>query len=62
VQRQLDESGVWPRVSGGCHLARDTLAAISASGLVIEQCSRFPSGPGPGGVPIVRGIARRPPT
>ncbi|HEX4344028.1 MAG TPA: class I SAM-dependent methyltransferase [Solirubrobacteraceae bacterium] len=62
VQRRLDSSGVWPRVSGGCHLARDTLAAIAASGLVVEQCSRFPSGPGPGGVPIVRGIARRPPT
>ncbi|HEY1537890.1 MAG TPA: class I SAM-dependent methyltransferase [Solirubrobacteraceae bacterium] len=62
VQRRLDSSGVWPRVSGGCHLARDTLAAITASGLVVEQCSRFPSGPGPGGVAIVQGIARRPAT
>ncbi len=62
VQRRLDSSGVWPRISGGCHLARDTIAAIQSSGLVIEQCSRFPSGPRQLGVAFVRGIARRPPT
>ncbi len=40
LQRTLDAT-VWPRMVGGCHLARDTVAAIAASGLAIEQCERF---------------------
>jgi ubiquinone/menaquinone biosynthesis C-methylase UbiE len=61
VQRGLDRSGAWPRVSGGCHLARDTVAAIVGSGLVVERCDRFAMGRGPLGVPVVSGIARRAP-
>jgi SAM-dependent methyltransferase len=37
VQDTLDRWGVWPHLFGGCHCARDTGAAIAASGFVIEQ-------------------------
>ena len=60
VQRGLDRSGIWPRLGAGCHLARDTAAAIEAAGFVIERCRRFPFGPGPFGIPHILGSARRP--
>jgi ubiquinone/menaquinone biosynthesis C-methylase UbiE len=59
LQRGLDDSGVWPRLAGGCHLARDTAAAIAASGLAVERMRRVPLGPGPLSVPAVLGVARR---
>jgi ubiquinone/menaquinone biosynthesis C-methylase UbiE len=59
VQAGLDDSGIWPRLGGGCHLRRDTLAAISGAGFTIEKLRRFSSGPGPMGVPFVLGVARR---
>jgi AhpD family alkylhydroperoxidase len=59
LQRGLDDSGIWPRLGGGCHLARDTATAIAASGLVIEHLRRVPLGPRPVHVPAVVGIARR---
>lgn len=37
TQRWLDDSGVWPRVGGGCHCSRDTGAAIRASGFSVEH-------------------------
>jgi ubiquinone/menaquinone biosynthesis C-methylase UbiE len=40
LQRAADAT-VWPRVSGGCHLGRDTLAAIGRAGFVIERFERF---------------------
>ncbi len=43
----------------GDRTPRDTLAAITASGLTIDRYTRFASGPGRMGVPIVTGIARR---
>jgi ubiquinone/menaquinone biosynthesis C-methylase UbiE len=57
-----DRSGLWPAISGGCHPARDTGAAIEAAGFTIERSERFgfsasaiePS------VPHILGIARRP--
>lgn len=39
LQRTLDL--VWPRFAGGCHTARDTLAAIERAGFRIERCRRF---------------------
>ncbi|MCT4353660.1 class I SAM-dependent methyltransferase [Streptomyces sp. Je 1-79] len=51
AQRVLDRT-VWPRLFGGCHTARDPLAAIEAAGfepltyrhfLVPEEGPRFPS-------------------
>jgi len=59
VQGSLDRSGIWPQLGAGCHLARDTVAAIADAGFSIEQVRRFTSGPV--GPPFVIGIARRQP-
>jgi hypothetical protein len=40
VQRGLDRT-VWPRLFGGCHTARDPLAAIEASGFRITSHRAF---------------------
>jgi SAM-dependent methyltransferase len=59
VQRRLDGWGVWPRLTGGCHGARDTAAAIVRAGFSIERCRRFPFAVGPVAVPHILGTARR---
>ncbi len=61
AQRALDAT-IWPHVGGGCHLARDTLAAIEHAGFAIQSCDRFPFGPGGStlGIPHILGVARRP--
>jgi SAM-dependent methyltransferase len=59
TQRCIDRSGIWPRVAGGCHSARDTAAAIAANGFAIERCRRFGFPIGPIPVPHVIGVARR---
>ena len=38
-QRAADAT-VWPFLSGGCHLGRDTLAELQRVGFVIESCER----------------------
>lgn len=40
VQRVLDAT-VWPRLAGGCHTGRDTVAAIERSGFAVERLDRF---------------------
>lgn len=40
AQRVLDAT-VWPLLAGGCHLGRDTAAAIDAAGFRIEGLRRF---------------------
>jgi ubiquinone/menaquinone biosynthesis C-methylase UbiE len=40
LQRVADAT-VWPRLSGGCHLARETDRLIEAAGFAIERCDRF---------------------
>jgi ubiquinone/menaquinone biosynthesis C-methylase UbiE len=40
VQRTVDAT-IWPTVSGGCHLARDTRAALEDRGFRIERVERF---------------------
>ncbi len=42
-----DRSTLWPRLAGGCHAARDTLAAIEATGFCVEDVRRFRFSPGP---------------
>lgn len=59
VQASLDGSGVWPHLGAGCHLSRDTVAAIGAGGFQVQSIRRFASGPGSFGVPFVLGSARR---
>ena len=38
-QRLVD--GPWARMMGGCHTDRDTLAAITGAGFVLERCREF---------------------
>jgi SAM-dependent methyltransferase len=52
----------WPRISGGCHMSRDTQAAIESAGFEIEEVDRFLFSPGRPipALPHIRGVARRP--
>jgi ubiquinone/menaquinone biosynthesis C-methylase UbiE len=61
IQRAADAT-LWPRVAGGCHLARDTQAAIERAGFEIERNRRFGFSPSPPLPPIphILGVARRP--
>ena len=45
VQRVLDGAGVWPWLIGGCHTARDTLAALEHAGFTLERVRRVDVGP-----------------
>jgi ubiquinone/menaquinone biosynthesis C-methylase UbiE len=51
----------WPRVGGGCHMARDTTAAIRSAGFQIERSERFPFTPGAPvpAIPHILGVGRR---
>ena len=40
VQRTADAT-VWPTISAGCHLARDTATALEDGGFLIERVERF---------------------
>lgn len=40
IQRALDTT-VWPRLLGGCHLGRNTAAAIERAGFSIRRLERF---------------------
>ncbi|MEU9749677.1 class I SAM-dependent methyltransferase [Streptomyces niveus] len=62
VQRALDRT-VWPKLMGGCHTARDTLAAIRDAGFEFGayRALRVPeSGPILPTSPCVLGVAYRP--
>jgi ubiquinone/menaquinone biosynthesis C-methylase UbiE len=61
IQRFADAT-LWPRVAGGCHMARDTGAAIERAGFTIERSERFPFSPGAPvpATPHILGVARRP--
>jgi ubiquinone/menaquinone biosynthesis C-methylase UbiE len=58
VQRALDAT-VWPRAMGGCHLARDTAAAIGAAGFRMRELRRGRVGPTPA-APHILGVAAAP--
>lgn len=45
--QRLADATLWPRLAGGCHLARDTTSGIERAGFVIEACERFPFSPAP---------------
>jgi hypothetical protein len=42
--QRLDRSRLWPRLGGGWHCARDTVAAIEAAGFGVERVRRFDLG------------------
>jgi len=46
VQETLDRWGLWPAIAGGCHCARDTVAAMTCAGFAIEQIRDIDLGPG----------------
>jgi ubiquinone/menaquinone biosynthesis C-methylase UbiE len=60
--QRLADATLWPRLAGGCHLARDTTTAIERAGFVIETSERFPFSPAPllPADPHILGKARRP--
>jgi ubiquinone/menaquinone biosynthesis C-methylase UbiE len=41
-----DHSGLWPKIAGGCHPARDTTTALTRAGFEIETIDRFGFAPG----------------
>jgi SAM-dependent methyltransferase len=59
LQRGLDAARIWPALTGGCHGARDTQAAIAAGGWTIERVRRFHFKAGPVALPHIIGAARR---
>jgi hypothetical protein len=62
LQHWLDRSGVWPRLGGGCHCGRDSVASIAAAGFQVAEVEPFPLGPGFWvSNPHVRGRARKAP-
>ncbi len=60
--QRLADATLWPTFAGGCHMARDTSAAIEHAGFTIETCDRFPFSPAPPipPDPHILGTARRP--
>jgi ubiquinone/menaquinone biosynthesis C-methylase UbiE len=59
--QRLADATLWPCLAGGCHLARDTTAAIERAGFQIETFERFRYSPAPflPSYPHVLGVARR---
>lgn len=60
--QRLADATFWPRLAGGCHLARETTPEIERAGFAIETCERFPFRLAPllPADPHVLGRARRP--
>jgi ubiquinone/menaquinone biosynthesis C-methylase UbiE len=59
--QRIADATFWPRVAGGCHMARDTLPAIETAGFKVERSERFPFTPGAPvpSIPHILGVARR---
>jgi ubiquinone/menaquinone biosynthesis C-methylase UbiE len=59
--QRIADATFWPRLAGGCHLARDTTTAIERAGFQIETFERFRYSPAPflPSDPHVLGVARR---
>ncbi|MGV8847320.1 class I SAM-dependent methyltransferase [Tessaracoccus sp.] len=56
------DATLWPRLAGGCHLGRDTLAALRSGGFVVEavRTPEHPGGIGGALAPHILGRAVRP--
>jgi ubiquinone/menaquinone biosynthesis C-methylase UbiE len=59
--QRLADATLWPHLAGGCHLARDTGAAIEQAGFQIETFERFRFSPAAflPADPHILGVARR---
>jgi ubiquinone/menaquinone biosynthesis C-methylase UbiE len=57
-----DHSGLWPRIAGGCHPARDTGAAIARAGFENQASERlmFAAARLEPSIPYLLGVAHRP--
>jgi ubiquinone/menaquinone biosynthesis C-methylase UbiE len=57
-----DHSGLWPKIAGGCHPARDTTAAVKGAGFQIPSHDRIPFSASrfEPAIPDILGVARRP--
>jgi ubiquinone/menaquinone biosynthesis C-methylase UbiE len=57
----VDRRGLWPRIAGGCHPARDTSAAIERAGFNVEHSERimFAASRFEPSIPFILGVARR---
>ena len=57
----VDHSGLWPRIAGGCHPARDTTDAIQRAGFELETIERimFSASRLEPSIPYILGTARR---
>jgi ubiquinone/menaquinone biosynthesis C-methylase UbiE len=58
VADRLDDWGIFPRLAGGCHLARETDAAIARAGFAIEAIDEVDVAGQVLPVPFIRGVAR----
>jgi ubiquinone/menaquinone biosynthesis C-methylase UbiE len=60
--QRFSDATYWPHISGGCHMARDTGAAIEEAGFTIESQKRWAYRPSPvlPPEPMILGVARRP--
>jgi ubiquinone/menaquinone biosynthesis C-methylase UbiE len=60
--QRFSDATYWPHISGGCHMARDTAAAIERAGFEIEAQRRWAYRPSPilPPEPMILGVARRP--
>jgi ubiquinone/menaquinone biosynthesis C-methylase UbiE len=58
--QRFADATFWPPIAGGCHLARDTAAAIERAGFRIESQKRWAYRPTPllPPEPMIMGIAR----
>lgn len=58
--QRLADATFWPRVAGGCHMARDTMASIDRAGFEAQWHERFPFTPGAPvpATPHILGVAR----
>jgi ubiquinone/menaquinone biosynthesis C-methylase UbiE len=58
--QRIADATFWPRVAGGCHMARDTTTTIERAGFEIERSERFPFTPGAPvpSIPHILGVAR----
>jgi SAM-dependent methyltransferase len=54
IYRFVDRTGVWGLVAAGCHVSRDTAAAIEQAGFTIERMRRLTFN----GLPHILGVAR----
>lgn len=45
LQRSLDRPRLWPRLAGGCHCGRDTVAGLETAGFRVDEIHSFDLGP-----------------